>query len=122
MSSRRCEIHGERLVAYASGSLVPLWEIRFEGHDIVRIAPQPNGDRCLAILASRRRPSATFPNLVCVGPTGDVQWRAAPPEAVNDAFVAAAWDGARILANTWSCFQVSLDPTTGAAIEARFTK
>jgi len=51
-------------------------------------------------------------------------WEAEPPEpGAGDSWVAIEWapdDG--LIANSWSCWRVRIDPATGQAIDKEFTK
>ncbi len=62
-------------------------------------------------------------NLVCLGPDGHIRWVAELPTTdPNDCFTAVGRDGGLLLANTWSCFAVWIDPDTGRTVRSEFTK
>jgi hypothetical protein len=60
-------------------------------------------------------------NLMRARPDGSIVWAANPPEA-QDAWVDVAFNKDTLLANSWSCWQVSLSLATGAEIHREFTK
>src|SRR4051812_21330023 len=59
-----------------------------------------------------------YENLVCFNDDGSVRWRAGLPENSGpDYFVGIALDQGHIRANTWSCYALWLDPSTGAVLK-----
>jgi hypothetical protein len=66
----------------------------------------------------------TQDNLVRLHANGALVWEAEPPEpGAGDSWVAIEWvpdDG--LIANSWSCWRVRIDPATGQAIDKEFTK
>jgi len=64
-----------------------------------------------------------YENLVCVDHSGGLIWTAQlPNDTLPDCFASARMDGPLILANTWSCFAVTIDPKTGKTLSSVFTK
>ena len=62
-------------------------------------------------------------NLMRVDPEGNILWKASSPTTgVRDCFTRMQWDGQSLIANTWSCYRVSVDPQTGAVTVLGFTK
>ena len=99
------------------------WSQRIDGRDADTVLPVHGSDDGIVLL--RRDPSGYEPlqNLVRVAGDGSVRWRAElPPDEGADAFVAVEWEGDRLVANTWSCYRVQLDPNTGRILDQVFTK
>jgi hypothetical protein len=87
-------------------------EIHLAGGDkIVLLKFRPSGDK-------------TQENLVRLRANGALVWKAEPPEAsAGDSWVAAEWvPDVGLVANSWSCWRVRIDPATGESIEKEFTK
>lgn len=64
-------------------------------------------------------------NLVRLGGNGIIRWFAdVPDEREPDGYVGfeVSLDGRAITAWSWSCFQCSLDPSTGSILRSVFTK
>jgi hypothetical protein len=63
-------------------------------------------------------------NLVKVGASGEVQWRAQlPPGNATDSFVSVVTDAdGAVIASTWSGYRVRISPTTGLIEESHFVK
>jgi len=63
-------------------------------------------------------------NLLLIGPTGDIRWRAELPDVIGaDAFVSMAFaDDGSIVSGTWSGYRVRIDPASGRLLEQTFTK
>ena len=67
--------------------------------------------------------SGSDENLVCLGLDGRVRWKAKLPTSdPSDCFVAVRLDGDLVRANSWSCYAVWLDPSTGRTLRTQFTK
>jgi hypothetical protein len=68
--------------------------------------------------------SARRENLVCLNSDRTIRWRAKLPENTgpSDCFVGVRMDGDLLLANTWSCYAVWLDPKSGQTLRYTFTK
>jgi len=57
------------------------------------------------------------------GADGSVRWTAIPPEGTRqDAWMAVRLEGARVIADSWSCYLVELDLETGSEVARTFTK
>jgi hypothetical protein len=52
---------------------------------------------------------------------GDVVWAVSAPSS-SDIFTEVEWRGGRLIASTWECFMITVDPETGRSIEKVFTK
>jgi hypothetical protein len=78
----------------------------------------PDGSRLELVPADSEYASA----IVRREPDGSVTWRAPPPEGGQDAWVRVRLQDEAVVANSWSCWLVRLDVTTGAIIERTFTK
>lgn len=62
-------------------------------------------------------------NLMRVDRDGNVLWKASPVDTGGrDCFVHLEWDGQTLLANTFSCYRVSIDPDNGDVTILHFTK
>jgi hypothetical protein len=61
-------------------------------------------------------------NLVRVGPDGTEVWRAKPIFNLEDCFTTIKWDGAKLTANTMSCYLVEIDQRDGTVTALTFTK
>lgn len=63
-------------------------------------------------------------NLVCFNTDGTVRWKAKPPRELGgpDCFTSVWLQGGSILAHTWSCYCLWLDPETGRILQRVFTK
>jgi hypothetical protein len=86
---------------------MPDGEVGLSGGARLELVPA-DGDYASAIL--RREPD------------GSVAWRALPPDGRRDAWVSVRLQEEAVVANSWSCWLVRLDLTTGAVIERIFTK
>jgi hypothetical protein len=83
---------------------------------------------CLIAISSRQ-PKRMFVVQVIKAPT--IITLASPPRSrmneghrktLPDAFLSVRMDGPQIIANTWSCFAVTIDPKTGKTLSCAFTK
>lgn len=61
-------------------------------------------------------------NLVRMNARGGIVWAAQLPQVGSDSFVSVQMDNGKLLANSWSCFQVTLDIDTGRILTSVFTK
>jgi len=99
-------------------------------HSIPALAPHAeteislaNGDRIVLWRHKVGGPKADD-NLVRLRADGSVAWVAEPPEAsASDFWVAIEWvPDQGLVANSWSCWRVHIDPDTGKVIDKEFTK
>jgi hypothetical protein len=60
--------------------------------------------------------------VICRRPDGSVGWQALPPEGDGDAWVTVFLEGDAVVANSWSCWRVLYDMTTGTETARHFTK
>jgi hypothetical protein len=67
-----------------------------------------------------------FRNLLRRDPQNRVVWIAELPDPLAteqyDTYVAIAWDGGEITANSWSGYFVRIDPDTGKILDGEFVK
>lgn len=86
------------------------------------IAELPNaGDRI--VLYPYDSVSGRFRNLVRVRLDGSLVWEASlPTNDSQDAYVSAEVHSGRLVANSWSCYRVFIDWSTGHVLDAEFTK
>lgn len=65
-------------------------------------------------------------NLVRIGADGSEMWRAHPvfygEPRLEDCFTTLKWDGAKLTANTMSCYLVEIDLSDGTSTVLAFTK
>ena len=116
---------GEAWVAAESGAI--LWHGTVVGPSVLDAFGVPDSDDGIALLDWSRRPPGVlewhpYPNLVRLGPSGDVLWVADPPEGDD----LGCWTGAefregQLIGHTWS-WACDLDSTTGVITETRWTK
>jgi hypothetical protein len=64
----------------------------------------------------------TFANLIRITPSGTIVFHAELPEKSGDFYVRAEIRDGKLIANSWSCYRVSIDISTGLIIERVFTK
>jgi len=83
----------------------------------------PDGDRILLFKYKAGGPK-TQDNLVRVRADGGVVWKAEPPgPSARDSWVAVEMvPDEGLVASSWSCWRVHLDPATGVSIDKEFTK
>jgi len=82
-----------------------------------------DGDRILLFRYKAGGPK-TQDNLVRMRADGGVVWKAEPLEpSAGDSWVAVEMvPDEGLVANSWSCWRVRLDPATGVSIDKEFTK
>jgi hypothetical protein len=68
--------------------------------------------------ASQKR---VWDNLMRVRPDGTIVWRASPPTSTAG-FTKIEWIGGNLMAWTWECFMLRLDPASGRVLESTFMK
>lgn len=61
-------------------------------------------------------------NLKCLAPDGSDRWSAQLLDAKMGHYVSVEASEGRIFAQSFDCYRIELDPTTGRAIAAEFTK
>jgi hypothetical protein len=92
---------------------------QIEGREVIKDWDVPgSGDR-IALLKSADK--GHDENLVRLTSAGSLVWRARLPET-NDYWVACLYEHPNLVANSWSCYQVRIDPETGLWISSTFTK
>jgi hypothetical protein len=98
------------------------WRGRPDGYPVKAVSPLERNEGAVVLLDYMSGPK-NFANLLRVGIDGTVAWRASPPDrSGNDAFVEFSWEGSELVANSWSCYQVRIDPLTGTVTSQVFTK
>jgi hypothetical protein len=82
-----------------------------------------DGDRILLFKYEAGGPK-TQENLGRMRADGAVVWKAVPPDPnAGDSWVAVEWvPDEGLVANSWSCWRVRIDPATGESIDKEFTK
>jgi hypothetical protein len=83
--------------------------------------PVPGSDDRI-LLAARTTTSDGSGNLFRLRPDGSEVWRLAAPEGVGDSWTAVRIEGDAVVANSWSCYLVSIDLTSGEERRRIFTK
>ena len=90
---------------------------------IYRTIALPDGHSRILLFDSPAGHKGRLENLVCVDHDGGLIWTAQlPKDTLPDAFLSVRMDGPQIIANTWSCFAVTIDPKTGKTLSCAFTK
>lgn len=93
---------------------------RETGVRIAKVLPFEN--RYIVLLDDYEASQARlWANLRCLGHEGDLVWAASTPSS-SDMFTDMAWHEGRLVARTWECFMITLDPNTGRILEQVFTK
>lgn len=60
--------------------------------------------------------------IICRKSDGSTGWKALPPGGEADTWTSVRLDGDVVIANSWSCWRVHLNPVTGAETGRHFTK
>ncbi len=83
----------------------------------------PDGGRVRLLALGSEDAHANVANLVCEEADGRERWRIAPRmDELGDCFVHVELREGALLAWTWSCFRLTLDPQTGAELASLFVK
>jgi hypothetical protein len=83
----------------------------------------PDGLGRIVLFDSPAGHKARLENLLCVDHCGGLIWTAQlPKDTLPDAFLSARLHGSVLIAHTWSCFAVTIDPKTGTTLSCVFTK
>jgi hypothetical protein len=94
----------------------------YRGRKVQVALPLPGGARCVVLLADDTRESErAFKNLFCIERDGTIVWTAKLYQPI-DAFMDAELSPEGLIAGTWSCFRVTMNPETGQVISEVFTK
>jgi hypothetical protein len=80
-----------------------------------------HGDNCIILLDPDSSEKPRFENLFCLARDGDIVWTASLPET-RDTFVELRFRGEQVVANSWSAFLLTIDPSTGSVLNCEFTK
>ncbi|HSQ65776.1 MAG TPA: hypothetical protein VLM85_21290 [Polyangiaceae bacterium] len=114
-------LNGAIEVTDATGRLV--WRGKPLQHRVKSVIPLAGEDICIVLLDPDVQLRSHFENVVCVDPHGGVVWRASLPTSGNDdCYLALAYEGGALVANSWSGFRVRIDPRGGRILDAVFTK
>jgi hypothetical protein len=98
------------------------WRGKPVGFPVKAVSPIEKDDGAVVLLDYMAGPKK-FANLLRIRIDGTIAWQANPPDhSGNDAFVEFRWDGDEVVANSWSCYQVRLDPLTGRVRSQVFVK
>jgi hypothetical protein len=81
-----------------------------------------SGNNDAIVLLDPEAATGRFENLIRLSANGAVAWRAALPGSGDDAYVDVHWEGAELLANSFSCFRVQVDVDSGRIVKRMFTK
>jgi hypothetical protein len=94
----------------------------YDGKKVEVALPLPGGARCV-ILLDRFPPvrPKDFKNLFCITRDGTVVWTAKLYQT-HDSFVEAELGEEGLIAGTWSCIRVTMNPQTGEVLSEVFTK
>lgn len=104
-----------------SGIIV--WQGKPEGYPVKEAVALVGTDDCIVLYPYMSGQQRNFENLVRCRGDGSVVWRAELPEtSMLDAYVSVQLGNDGLIANSWSCYFVVLDPDTGRILSARFTK
>jgi hypothetical protein len=80
-------------------------------------------DARIVVLDWSNDKSYRYENLFCYNLDGSLKWKAHLPEHTGpDCFVGIRLDNRKLIANTWSCYAVWIDPATGQHLRMEFTK
>jgi Domain of unknown function (DUF4279) len=94
---------------------------------IYRSIELPDGTGRILLFDGAAGSKGRLENLICVDHSGQLIWTAHLPKNTGpDAFVSASLsvklDGPVVIAHTWSCFALTIDPKTGETLSCAFTK
>jgi outer membrane protein assembly factor BamB len=99
-----------------------LWSGLPAGRRVMSLAPSRDGRRCV-VLGQWDGQVKNDRNLFCVDAAGTTIWIAETPDRSGpDAYVSLRVVDGRVVANSWSCYRVVLDDSTGEILETVFTK
>lgn len=94
---------------------------RFDGINVKCAAPLDT-ERCVLLLDPDAVMNKAFQNAICIDRNANVIWKARLPEN-RDAFVSMGISPEGLITlNSWSCFQLLLDPATGQELKRVWTK
>jgi hypothetical protein len=101
-----------------------LWQGLPFGCAVEKIMPLLDHPDCIVLLEQNEFSRSDYHhlgNLVKVSSNGKIIWAAQLPETI-DVYVNFGWDENMIFANSWSGFQVQIDPENGKILKRVFTK
>jgi hypothetical protein len=99
----------------------------YDGKKVQVALPLPGGARCVILLNyslsdySARYRDAAFKNLFCIERDGTVVWTAKLYQPI-DRFVEAELGEEGLIAGTWRCIRVTMNPQTGEVLSEVLTK
>ncbi len=114
-------VAGECVVKDEHGNVI--WQGSPEGYKTVWAQSVPGSDDGL-VLYDYYRPEkryGSFQNLVRIRPFGSIIFRAELPVG-DDTYVSAEISNGELFANSWGCYRVHLDISTGTVLQRVFTK
>jgi hypothetical protein len=99
------------------------WSGKPLGYDAAVVLPVSGSDDAIVLLNPDACLGSPFRNLLRLSAGGAVRWRAELPERGTDFYSSVAWGpGDQLLAHSWSCYSVRIDPEDGRIMDAIFTK
>jgi hypothetical protein len=113
-------IHGEVGIYSTDGKL--LYCAKPDGYPAEKVAVLQSGSTIVLLRYSERK-YGSFENLLLLRLDGTVIWRAQLPDTSSgDAYVDFKIKDDRVIATSWSCYQVELDMRDGKILKRQFTK
>jgi hypothetical protein len=97
------------------------WSDNYRGAKVRTALPLHGGSRCIILLDPDTSEKAAFKNLFCAEQNGRLAWTAELPQT-HDAFVDIEMRSDGLHAQSWSGFDVTLNPETGQIIRQEFVK
>jgi hypothetical protein len=61
-------------------------------------------------------------SILCRDADGTVRWEALPPDGVQDSWTAVDLDARTVVGQSWSCWRVAIELTSGKEVSRQFTK
>jgi hypothetical protein len=93
---------------------------RATGVSVAKVLPC-EGDYIVLLDYHQASQVRLWANLRRARSNGDVVWAASTPSS-SDMFTDVEWRDGRLIAWTWECFMITLDPGTGQFVEKVCTK
>ncbi len=101
-----------------------IWQGRPDSHTVKKVFELADTNTGIILLyRSQVSKSRSFQNLIAVDCHGNVVWRAELPDSSGvDTYVSASLIDDCLIANSWSCFRVTIDKRTGLILSRISTK
>jgi hypothetical protein len=116
-----CRVADGDVVATDDDGLVR-WRGRPLGYSVKAVSPIDATGAAVVLLDYVRGPTK-FANLIRIRSDGSIVWQAPLPDvAGNDSFVEFRWDCGRLVAHTWSGYQMVISVDDGSVASAEFVK